>query len=43
VDTYLVPVVIVIVLISAMPIFIEIWRARRERRRAALRTGSGTE
>jgi membrane-associated protein len=31
VDTYLLPVIVVIVLISAMPIFIEIWRNRRGR------------
>lgn len=33
-DTYLLPGVVVIVLLSAMPIFIEIWRERRSRRRA---------
>ena len=35
VDKYLLPVVILIVLISALPIFVEIWRNRRESRRAA--------
>jgi membrane-associated protein len=34
IDTYLVPAVLVIVLISVLPIFIEIWRERRARRRA---------
>ncbi|HLL66518.1 MAG TPA: DedA family protein [Micromonosporaceae bacterium] len=33
IDTYLLPAVVVIVLISAMPIFIEAWRERRDRRR----------
>src|SRR6185312_8904605 len=31
VDTYLLPVIVVIVLISATPIFVEIWRSRRGR------------
>jgi membrane-associated protein len=34
VDTYLLPVIVLIVLLSAMPIFVEIWRSRREARRA---------
>jgi membrane-associated protein len=33
VDTYLLPVIVIIVLISATPIFIEIWRNRRSARR----------
>jgi membrane-associated protein len=46
IDTYLVPLVALIVLISAAPILLEVWRARRERRRtgaAANLPGSGTE
>jgi membrane-associated protein len=43
IDTYLIPVVALIVLISALPIFIEIWRARRDRRRTAAPAESGTE
>lgn len=35
IDKYLLPVVALIVLISVLPIFIEIWRERRNRRRAA--------
>jgi membrane-associated protein len=34
IDSYILPAVILIVLISALPIFIEIWRDRRARRRA---------
>jgi membrane-associated protein len=34
VDKYLLPVIALIVLLSAMPIFVEIWRNRREARRA---------
>ena len=34
IDTYLLPVVVIIVLISLIPIFIEIVRARREKKRA---------
>jgi membrane-associated protein len=34
IDTYIVPAVLVIVLISVLPILIEIWRERRARRRA---------
>ncbi len=34
IDTYIVPAVLVIVLISVLPIFIEVWRDRRARRRA---------
>jgi membrane-associated protein len=34
IDKYLLPVIVLIVLASAMPIFIEIWRNWRERRRA---------
>jgi membrane-associated protein len=41
IDTYLVPVVIVIVLVSALPIFIEIVRGRREHRRARSTDRSG--
>jgi membrane-associated protein len=36
IDNYLLPVIVLIVLISAMPIFIEIYRTRRESRRARL-------
>jgi membrane-associated protein len=36
IDKYILPVVAVIVLISLMPIFIEMWRTRREKRRATL-------
>jgi membrane-associated protein len=35
IDTYLVPVIVLIVLISAIPIFVEVWRNRRASRRAA--------
>jgi membrane-associated protein len=35
IDKYVVPAVIFIVFLSCIPIFIEIWRARREKRRAA--------
>jgi membrane-associated protein len=34
IDNYLLPVIVLIVLVSAMPIFVEIWRGRREARRA---------
>jgi membrane-associated protein len=34
IDTYLLPVIVLIVLISMIPIFVEVVRARRERRRA---------
>jgi membrane-associated protein len=34
IDTYILPAVVLIVLISALPIFIEIWRDRRARRRS---------
>ena len=34
IDTYLLPAVVIIVLISAMPIFIEIYRERRAKRRS---------
>jgi membrane-associated protein len=34
IDTYLLPVIVLIVIVSAMPIFVEIWRSRREARRA---------
>jgi membrane-associated protein len=34
IDTYLLPAVILIVIVSAMPIFIEIYRERRNKRRA---------
>jgi membrane-associated protein len=37
IDTYLLPVIVVIVLISAMPIFIEVVRTRRANRRATSR------
>lgn len=33
IDSYLLPVIVLIVLISAVPIFIEIWRGRREKKR----------
>jgi membrane-associated protein len=36
IDKFLLPVIIFIVLLSAMPIFIEIWRSRREAKRARL-------
>jgi membrane-associated protein len=36
IDTYLLPVIVVIVLLSAMPIFIEVVRTRRARRRAVV-------
>jgi membrane-associated protein len=35
IDTYLLPVIAVIVLLSATPIFVEVYRHRRDRRRAA--------
>ncbi len=35
IDTYLLPVIVVIVLISLIPIFVEILRARREKKREA--------
>jgi len=39
IDTYLLPAIVLIVLISALPIFIEIWRSRRDARRGTgLRT-----
>jgi membrane-associated protein len=41
-DTYLLPVVILIVLISATPIFIEIFRGWRERRRGTAPVASAT-
>jgi membrane-associated protein len=40
IDTYLLPVVALIVLISMIPIFVEIYRARRDKR-SAERTGAG--
>ena len=36
IDRYILPVVFVIVFVSLIPIFIEMWRSRREKRRAAL-------
>jgi len=36
IDRYIIPAVIVIVLISLIPVFIEVARSRRERRREAL-------
>jgi membrane-associated protein len=36
-DTYLLPIVVLIVLISLIPIFVEVLRARREKRREAKR------
>lgn len=33
IDSYLLPVIVLIVLLSAIPIFVEIWRDRRDRRR----------
>jgi membrane-associated protein len=42
IDKYLLPVIVLIVLVSAMPIFIEIWRTRRETRRAR-REAAATE
>lgn len=42
IDKYILPVVALIIVISAMPIFIEVWRERRSKRRAALAaSGSG--
>jgi len=35
IDTYLLPAIVVIVLISLIPIFVEVLRSRREKRRAA--------
>jgi len=44
IDTYLLPVVVLIVLISATPIFVEIWRTRRAtRRNRATGEASSTE
>jgi membrane-associated protein len=40
IDTYLLPAIVVIVLISLIPIFIEAARSRREKRRAADRQGA---
>ncbi len=40
IDVYLLPAVVVIVLISLIPIFVEIVRGRRERRRATVDAGS---
>jgi membrane-associated protein len=42
IDKYLLPVIVLIVLVSAMPIFIEIWRTRRETRRVR-REAAATE
>lgn len=42
IDTYLLPAVIVIVLISALPIFIEVFRDRRQSRRAKAAAASGS-
>jgi membrane-associated protein len=41
IDKYLLPVILLIVLISALPIFIEIWRTRRETRRKRAEGVSG--
>ncbi len=35
IDRYVLPAVVLIVLISGIPIYLELWRARRERRRSA--------
>jgi len=40
IDKYLLPVIVLIVLISALPIFIEIWRKRRETRRHRVEGGT---
>jgi len=40
IDTYLLPVVVIIVLISLIPIAVEVLRARREKRRDAQREGA---
>ncbi|WP_344610914.1 DedA family protein [Dactylosporangium salmoneum] len=40
IDTYLLPAVLLIVLISALPIFVEIFRGWRERRRGVAHTSS---
>jgi membrane-associated protein len=42
IDTYLLPAIVLIVLISATPILVEIWRGRRDarKRRAASETGA---
>jgi membrane-associated protein len=39
IDIYLLPAIVVIILISMIPIFVEIFRARRERGRASTPTG----
>lgn len=41
IDKYILPVVGLIILISVMPIFIEIWRERRYKRRSALAASTG--
>jgi membrane-associated protein len=41
IDRYILPVVLLIVLISVLPIIIEIWRDRRARRREAATGGEG--
>jgi membrane-associated protein len=43
IDTYLLPVVVIIVLISLIPIFIEILRTRREKKRAAHEQNDATQ
>jgi membrane-associated protein len=43
IDTYLLPVVVIIVLISLIPIFIEILRTRREKKRAARDQNDATQ
>lgn len=43
IDNYILPVVFIIVIISLLPIFIEILRDRRARRRGALSDGSAAE
>ncbi len=40
IDNYIIPFVILIVLISALPIFIEIWRERRARKQTRAANGS---
>jgi membrane-associated protein len=35
IDRYVLPAVVLIVLISAIPIFVEVWRGRREHKRNA--------
>jgi membrane-associated protein len=43
IDKYLLPVIVIIVLISALPIFVEIYRGRRDARRARREATEATE